>query len=73
MREVHAYVTSVIEQAQEDGGILPDRDPRAEAWLFLSVGLLKMVSARLGGLVEDDFPEIIASRRRWLTGASVDS
>lgn len=68
MREVHAYVAGVIEQAQKDGGVLPDRDPRAEAWLFLSVGLLKMISARLGGLVEDDFPEIIASRRRWLTG-----
>jgi len=68
MREVHAYVAGVIEQAQKDGGVVPDRDPRAEAWLFLSVGLLKMISARLGGLVEDDFPEIIASRRRWLTG-----
>jgi hypothetical protein len=72
MREVHAYVASVIERAQAEGGILPDRDPRAEAWLFLSAGLLKMISRRLGGLVEDDFPSIIASRRLWLTGRELD-
>ncbi len=68
LRDVHAYVTGVIERAQAAGGILPDRDPRAEAWLFVAVGLLKMVSGRLGGLLEGDFPGIIASRRRWLTG-----
>jgi AcrR family transcriptional regulator len=68
MREVHGYVAGVVERAQEEGGILPDRDPRAEAWLFLSVGLLKMVSGRLGGLVEDDFPAIVAARRAWVTG-----
>ncbi|MBD0318233.1 MAG: TetR/AcrR family transcriptional regulator [Thermoleophilia bacterium] len=68
MREVHAYVADVIARAQEQGGVCLDRDPRAEAWLFLSVGLLKMVSGRLGGLLEGDFPQIVASRRRWLTG-----
>ena len=68
LRDVHAYVTGVIERAQAAGGVLPDRDPRAEAWLFLAVGLLKMVSGRLGGLLEGDFPGIIASRRSWLTG-----
>ncbi len=72
MREVHRYVSEVITHAQERGGICPDRDPRAEAWLFLSVGLLKMVSGRLGGLLEGDFPEIVASRRRWLTGRELD-
>ena len=68
LKEVHAYVTDVIQRAQREGGILPGRDPRAEAWLFLSVGLLKMISGRLGGVVEDDFPAVIASRRKWLTG-----
>ncbi len=68
MREVHAYVADVVARAQEQGGVCLDRDPRAEAWLFLSVGLLKMVSGRLGGLLEGDFPQIVASRRRWLTG-----
>jgi AcrR family transcriptional regulator len=68
LREVHAYVSDVVRRAQAAGGVIADRDPRAEAWLFLSIGLLKMISTRLGGLVEDDFPAIIASRRRWLTG-----
>jgi AcrR family transcriptional regulator len=68
MREVHAYVAGVMERAQAAGGIFSGRDPRAEAWLFIAVGLLRMVSGRLGGLLEDDFPGIIASRRRWLTG-----
>jgi AcrR family transcriptional regulator len=68
MREVHAYVTDVIERAQAEGGVLPERDARAEAWQFLGLGLLKMISRRLGGLVEDDFPAIISGRRLWLTG-----
>ena len=71
MRDVHAYVSDVIARARDAGGVLPDRDPRAEAWLFLSLGILKMISRRLGGLIEDDFPEIVASRRRWLTGRDV--
>ena len=72
MREVHSFVAGMIERAQTAGGVLPDRDPRAEAWLFLSFGLLKMISGRLGGLIEDDFPAIVASRRLWLTGRVTD-
>jgi AcrR family transcriptional regulator len=68
MREVHAFVADVVRSAQEKGGILPDRDPDAEAWVFISIGLLGTVSKRLGGLVDDDFPRIFASRRQWMTG-----
>jgi AcrR family transcriptional regulator len=68
MREVHEYVAAVIRRAQELGGILPDRDPDAEAWIFISIGLLGTVSKRLGGVVEDDFPKIFQSRRHWMTG-----
>jgi AcrR family transcriptional regulator len=68
MREVHDYVADVIRRSQEAGGILPDRDPDAEAWLFISLGLLSTVSRRLGGMVEDDLEKIFASRRRWMTG-----
>lgn len=68
MREVHAYVRAVIERAQEEGGVLPDRDPDAEAWLFLAIGLLRIASDRVGGLLEDCFPGIVSSRRRWLVG-----
>jgi AcrR family transcriptional regulator len=68
MREVHEFVAGVIRRAQEAGGILPDRDPEAEAWIFISIGLLGTVSKRLGGLVDEDFPRIFASRRQWMTG-----
>jgi AcrR family transcriptional regulator len=68
MREVHEYVAGVIRKAQERGGILRERDAGAEAWIFISIGLLGTVSKRLGGIIEDDFPQIFASRRLWMTG-----
>ena len=69
MREVHDFVTDVIRQSQADGGIFDDRDASAEAWIFISIGLLGTVSRRVGNLLEDDFEAIIASRRKWMTGA----
>lgn len=69
MREVHAFVRDVIGRAQEEGGFASDRDPDAEAWIFLAGGLLLTVADRLGGLIgEDDLSRIAASRLRWLTG-----
>jgi transcriptional regulator BetI-like protein len=68
MREVHDYVSGVIARSQEAGGIYPDRDASAEAWIFIAIGLLGTVGRRVGGLIQDEFPAIIASRRRWLTG-----
>jgi AcrR family transcriptional regulator len=68
MRDVHDFVADVIRRGQEAGAIFPDRDPEAEAWIFISIGLLGTVSKRLGGLVDEDFPKIFASRRRWMTG-----
>jgi AcrR family transcriptional regulator len=68
MREVHGFVAEVIKRAQAAGGIVKARDAEAEAWLFISIGLLSTVSRRLGGLVEDDLERIFASRREWMTG-----
>jgi AcrR family transcriptional regulator len=68
MREVHEFVADVIRRGQEAGAIFPDRDPEAEAWIFISLGLLGTVSKRLGGLVDEDFPKIFASRRKWMIG-----
>ena len=68
MREVHNYVADVIRRSQEAGGILPDRDAGAEAWIFLAIGLLGTVGRRVGGLIHDDFPAIVTQRRRWMTG-----
>jgi AcrR family transcriptional regulator len=68
MREVHNYVADVIRRSQEAGGVLPDREASAEAWIFLAIGLLGTVGRRVGGLIQDEFPTIIAQRRRWMSG-----
>jgi AcrR family transcriptional regulator len=70
MREVHQFVAAVVRRAQEAGGVIPERDPDAEAWIFIAVGLLGTVSKRLGGLVDEDFPKIFTSRRQWMTGSA---
>lgn len=69
MREVHDYVSAVIERSQAANGVYPDRDPSAEAWIFISIGLLGTVGRRVGSLLEEDFDAIVASRRKWMTGA----
>jgi TetR/AcrR family transcriptional regulator len=69
LRRVHKFVVDVVRRSQEAGGIARDRDPGAEAWIFLGVGLIAAAGARVGGLVEEDLGAIRDSRRRWLTGA----
>jgi AcrR family transcriptional regulator len=69
MREVHDFVSDVIRRSQEAGGIYPDRDADAEAWIFIAIGLLGTVGRRVGSVLEEDFEKIIASRRKWMTGA----
>ena len=68
VREVHEFVADVIRRAQQKGGIHADRDPDAEAWIFISLGLLSTIDNRLGNIVGDEFDSIIASRRAWMTG-----
>jgi AcrR family transcriptional regulator len=70
VRAVHTFVADVIRRAQDAGGILRERDPDAEAWIFISLGLLSTIDNRLGSLVGDEFDDIIASRRAWMTGKS---
>jgi TetR/AcrR family transcriptional regulator len=68
MREVHAYVADVIRRAQEAGGMAPDRDPDAEAWIFIALGLLTMADEIIGTLLQDAWPAIRESRIAWLRG-----
>lgn len=68
LRDVHEFVAGVIRRSQESGGIPRDRDADAEAWIFVSIGLLAAVSKRLGNMLEEEFPRIAASRRRWVSG-----
>lgn len=68
LEDVHDFAARVIRRCQEAGCVPADRDPDAEAWIFLSLSLLGAIGRRLGGLVEGDFERIRASRRRWMTG-----
>jgi AcrR family transcriptional regulator len=68
VREVHDFVVDVIRRAQSAGGIVAERDPDAEAWIFISLGLLSTIDHRLGSIVGDEFDDIVASRRAWMTG-----
>jgi AcrR family transcriptional regulator len=64
VRELHDFAAGIIRRAQEAGGVATDRDPDAEAWIGIGVGLLRSVQARLGGvLTADDFTAIMRSRR----------
>ena len=69
VHEVHFFVAEVIRGAQAAGGIVEERDADAEAWIFISLGLLSTIDRRLGNLVGDEFDDIVASRRAWMTGA----
>jgi AcrR family transcriptional regulator len=66
MRDVHAYVAGVIHRAQEAGGVDPDRDPDAEAWIFIALGLLTMADEVVGTDLHDAWPAIRKSRIDWL-------
>jgi AcrR family transcriptional regulator len=70
LREVHHYVAAAVRRAQAAGGVPADRDPDAEAWVFVGAALLLSFADRLGGLLgPDDLTRIAAERRRWLTGS----
>lgn len=68
MREVHGYVTQMVQRSDAAGGVLDGRDASVEAWTIIALGLL---GASLGtrGLVErGSFDAVLASHREWMTG-----
>jgi AcrR family transcriptional regulator len=66
IREVHAFFTGLVADGQARGVIVADRDPRAEAWIFVAGGLLATIDQRLGGLLGGDLEAVRRERRRWL-------
>jgi TetR/AcrR family transcriptional regulator len=66
IREVHDFFADVIRDGQRLGVVLADRDPDAEAWIFVGGGLLATMDSRLGGLLGDDLQRVRTERRRWL-------
>ena len=70
LRDVHDYVAAAVRRAQAAGGVPSDRDPDAEAWVFVGAALLLSFADRLGGLLgPEDLARISAERHRWLTGS----
>jgi AcrR family transcriptional regulator len=69
MREVHDFFAETLRQVQAEGAIPADRNPDAEAWIFVAGSLLVSIADRLGGLLSgEDFAAIKAERLRWLSG-----
>ena len=70
LREVHDYIAAAVKRAQVAGGVPQDRDPDAEAWVFVATALLLSFADRLGGLLgPEGLTRIAAERARWLTGS----
>ena len=68
LREVHDFIAAKLVEGQASGGIAPERDADAEAWIMLTGGLIGMIGRRIGLLGEEDFARIRAARLEWLTG-----
>jgi AcrR family transcriptional regulator len=66
IREVHDFFADVVRHGQKLGVLNPDRDPAAEAWIFVGGGLLATIDSRLGGLLGADLEGVRASRRAWM-------
>jgi len=66
IREVHDTFAGLIREGQGRGEVHAERDPEAEAWIFVASGLLATVDHRLGGLLGDGLERVRAERKRWL-------
>jgi AcrR family transcriptional regulator len=69
VREVHGFVAEMMRGYQAAGAMPADRDPVAEAWIFLAGGLLRSFADRLGGILSTaELAAIGRERLRWLSG-----
>ena len=66
MREVHDFVTEAIKRGQAEGSLHADRDPEAEAWVFLAGGVFGMVGRRVGLLGDEEVDRIRKARLDWM-------
>lgn len=66
LAQVHGFVSGLIASAQSAGGVAADRNPQAEAWIFISVGLLAATATRIRDPELIDITSIVASRQEWL-------
>lgn len=67
IRRLHQVFTDVVREQQTLGRVYADRDPVAEAWIFIATGLLATFDDRLGGLLgAENLARVRAARRQWL-------
>ena len=66
MREVHEFLADAIRRGQAEGSLHADRDPEAEAWVFMAGGLFGMVGRRVGLLGDDEVARIRSARLEWM-------
>ena len=66
MREVHDFLADTMRRGQAEGSLHPDRDPEAEAWVFMAGGLFGMVGRRLGVLGDAEVARIRKARLDWM-------
>jgi AcrR family transcriptional regulator len=71
IREVHDFFADVIRTGQQRGVLHTERDPVAEAWIFVAGGLLATIDGRLGGLLGDDLLGVREARRSWMMADKV--
>jgi AcrR family transcriptional regulator len=64
VRDVHQFITDVVARSQAAGGVAEHVNPRVEAWMFLSTGILFALSHQLDDIVGDDFFVLLAQRYR---------
>ncbi|HVC88636.1 MAG TPA: TetR/AcrR family transcriptional regulator [Gaiellaceae bacterium] len=73
LRELRDFFAELIRDGQRRGVVHADRDPEAEAWVFVAGGLLATIDGRLGGLLGDDLRRVRVERRRWMLGEPAGS
>jgi AcrR family transcriptional regulator len=66
IREVRDFFAERIRDGQAAGVVHPDRDPVAEAWIFIAAGLLATMDSRLGGVLAGDIARVRAARQQWM-------
>ena len=68
---MHDFFADVIRAGQQRGVLHADRDPVAEAWIFVAGGLLATIDGRLGGLLGEDLGAVRRARQAWMMAEEV--
>lgn len=69
LRDVHDFVATVAADSQQvPGGMLAERRPDVEAWIFIGIGMLLAADMRTANQVLPSVPAINHERITWMYG-----